>query len=191
MVPFSLVVLNHEQVKSSTTGSIVICKKGNFKAITNHILSADVESMDTMIQKLSKCGQFDLSSESEKKCFDIINDLDHVGQFVQGSRTNKRYMRNEIWSIIAARGAPSWFITFAPMDQNNPISIYHGAEDTTIFPQIFKKEERAKLIGNNATACARFFKFMVDAFVKHVLGVHSGHGGLFAETKEYYGTVEE
>ena len=53
------------------------CKKGNFEAITNHILSANVDSMDAMIQKLSKGGQFDLSSESEKKCFYIINDLDY------------------------------------------------------------------------------------------------------------------
>ena len=96
MVPFSLVVLNHEQVKSSTTGSIATCKKGNFEAITNHILSADVKSMNTVIQKLSKCGQFDLSSESEKKYSDIINDLDHIGQFVEGSRTNKRYMRGTV-----------------------------------------------------------------------------------------------
>ena len=107
MVPFSLVVLNHEQVKSSTTGRIVTCKKGNFKAVTNHILSADVESMDTVIQKLSKCGQFDLSAGSKKKYFDIVNDLDHVVQFVQGSRTNKRYMRYEIWSTVTACGAPS------------------------------------------------------------------------------------
>ena len=107
MVPFSLIVLNHEQVKSNTTGSIVTCEKGNFKAITNHILSTDVKPMDTVIQKLSKCGQFDLSSESEKKYSDIINDLDHIGQFVEGSRTNKRYTRDEIWSTIAARGALS------------------------------------------------------------------------------------
>ena len=77
------------------------------------------------------------------------------------------------------------------MDQNNPISIYHGAESTTIFPQISKKEEHTKLIGNNATVCARFFKFMIDAFVKYVLGVDSGHEGLFGETEGYYGTVEE
>ncbi|KZV61309.1 hypothetical protein PENSPDRAFT_592973, partial [Peniophora sp. CONT] len=32
---------------------------------------------------------------------------------------------------------------------------------------------------------------MVDAFVKHVLGVDSGHDGLFGETEGYYGTVEE
>ena len=139
MVPFSLVVLNHEQVKSSTTGSIVTCEKGNFKATTNHILSADGESMDTVIQKLSKCGQFDLSSESEKRCLDIINDRDHVAQFVQGSRTNRRYMRNEIWSIVTAHGAPSWFITFAPINQNNPISTYHGAEDPTIFPRCSRR----------------------------------------------------
>ena len=117
------------------------CKKGNFETITNCILSADGDSMDTVIQKLPKGGQFDLSSESEKRSFDIINNIDHVGQFVQRLRTNRRYMRNEIWSIIATRGAPSWFITFAPIDQNNPISIYHGAEDTTVFPHIFKKEE--------------------------------------------------
>ena len=141
-----MVALNHEQVKSSTTGSFVTVKKGNFEAITNRILNADVDAMDSVLQKLEKGGQFDLTSSSEKMCFDIINDLDHVGQFVQGSRTNKRYMRNEIWSLIAARGAPSWFITFAPMDQNNLISVYYGAEDTTIFSEIFSKEKRAQLI---------------------------------------------
>ena len=77
------------------------------------------------------------------------------------------------------------------MDQKNPIRTYHGTEDTTIFPQISKKEEHTKLIGNNATVCAWFFKFMVDAFVKHVLGVDSDHEGLFGETEGYYGTVEE
>ena len=169
----------------------MICKKENFEAITNCILSADVGSMDTVIQKLSKGSQFDLSSESEKKCFDITNNLDHVRQFVQGLRTNRRYMRNEIRSIITAHGAQFLCITFAPMDQNNYISIYRGAEATTAFPHIFKKDEHIKLIRNNATVCAWFFKFMADIFVKHVLGVDSGHEGLFGETEEYYGTVEE
>ena len=92
------------------------CKKGNFEAITNYILSADVDSMDTLIQKLPKGGQFDLSSESEKRCFDMINNIDDVGQFVQESRTNRRYMRNEIRSITTTHGAPSLFNSFAPMD---------------------------------------------------------------------------
>ncbi|KZV59502.1 hypothetical protein PENSPDRAFT_595326, partial [Peniophora sp. CONT] len=32
---------------------------------------------------------------------------------------------------------------------------------------------------------------MVDAFIKHVLGVDSDHDGLFGPTEGYYGTVEE
>ncbi|KZV60296.1 hypothetical protein PENSPDRAFT_594230, partial [Peniophora sp. CONT] len=32
---------------------------------------------------------------------------------------------------------------------------------------------------------------MVDAFIKHVLGVDTDHDGLFGETEGYYGTVEE
>ena len=32
---------------------------------------------------------------------------------------------------------------------------------------------------------------MVDAFIKHVLGVGTDHEGLFGETEGYYGTVEE
>lgn len=159
---------------------------GNFDTIANQIVNADVDAMDSVLQNLEKGGQFDLTSNSEKMCLDIINDLDHVGQVFQGLRTNKRYMRNEIWSLIAAQGAPSWFITFAPMDQNNPISVYYAAENTEVFPQIFTKGERAKPIGNNATACARFFKFMVDAFIKHVLGVDTDHEGLFGEIEGYY-----
>ena len=87
MVPFSLVVLNHEQVKSSTTGSIVTCEKGDFKAITNHILSADVDSMETMIQKSSKGSQFDLSSASEKKCLDMINNHPGFSHLLPWTRT--------------------------------------------------------------------------------------------------------
>ena len=32
---------------------------------------------------------------------------------IHGSIASKKYMRNEIWSLISYLGAPSWFITFA------------------------------------------------------------------------------
>lgn len=188
---FSLVALNHEQIKSSTTGSFVLTKKAKFESIKERVLNTDVGIMEEVMKKVEKGDQFDLTSEAEKACFDLINDLDHIGQFVQGSRTQKRYMRNEIWSLIAAKGAPSWFITFAPMDQRHPVSIYNAAEDTTVFPQFFSEADRHRMIGNNPTACAKFFNFMVNAFIKNVLGVNSSHDGLFGKTEGYYGTVEE
>ena len=47
------------------------------------------------------------------------------------------------------------------------------------------------LIANNSVAGARFFKVMVDLFIKHVLGVGLNRRGLYGETSGYYGTVEQ
>ena len=47
------------------------------------------------------------------------------------------------------------------------------------------------LIANNPVAGARFFKVMVDMFIKHVLGVGLDRPGLYGETSGYYGTVEQ
>ena len=40
-------------------------------------------------------------SDEEKLCFQLIKDLDHVGGFVKGSATTKKYMHNKIWSLIS------------------------------------------------------------------------------------------
>jgi hypothetical protein len=42
-----------------------------------------------------------LETEEEKLCFKLINDLDHVNGHVPGSITQKKYTRNEIWSLIS------------------------------------------------------------------------------------------
>ena len=54
-------------------------------------------------------------TEDEKQCFQLICDLDHVDGKVSGSITSKKYMRNEIWSMIAYMGAPFWYITLHPI----------------------------------------------------------------------------
>ena len=63
--------------------------------------------------------------------------------------------------------------------------------DVTFKPNIRAPEERYRLIASNPVACARFFNFMVEQFIKHVLGVGSDHPGLYGETSVYYGTVEQ
>ena len=52
-------------------------------------------------------------------------------------------------------------------------------------------DERIRLIAKNPVAGARFFHFMVQMFIKHVLGVDTDHPGIFGETAGYYGTVEQ
>ena len=65
---------------------------------------------------------------------DMIKDLDHVGGHVKGSITSKKYMWNEIWSLISFLGAPSWFITFAPADNKHPIALYFADTQQTFCP---------------------------------------------------------
>jgi hypothetical protein len=62
-------------------------------------------------------------TQEERNCFQLLKDIDHVGGHVKGSISNKKIMRNEIWSLISFIGALSWFITFAPADNLHPLSL--------------------------------------------------------------------
>ena len=108
-----------------------------------------------------------------------------------GSITSKKYLRNEIWSLISYIGAPSWFITFAPADNKHPICLYYADTKETYSPELRSSNECYRLIAKNPVAGARFFHFMVQMFIKHVLGVDSDHPGLYSDTSAYYGTVEQ
>ncbi|KAH7917726.1 hypothetical protein BV22DRAFT_997759, partial [Leucogyrophana mollusca] len=114
-------------------------------------------------------------SPAESDCYQLIKDLDHIGGHVQGSLTNKKYMRNEIWSLISYKGAPSWYITLSPADERHPICLYF-ADDRRVFRPFIKDERlRRLLVSKNPVAGARFFHLMVHNFIKHVLGVYPEH----------------
>ena len=101
-------------------------------------------------------------------------------------------MRNEIWSLIAYLGAPVWYITLTPADNKHPISLYFADNKEKLDVTLSRSEdERYRLIASNPVAGARFFHFMIQMFICHVLGVENDHRGLYGETAGYYGTVEQ
>src|SRR5882762_4319524 len=154
-------------------------------------MNLDQNTLNELISKLKNGEMVRPTTETEKKCYKIINDLDLVAGHVQGSATSKKYMRNEIWALISYLGAPSWFITFAPADVNHPVALYYADENKTYYPKFHSQDERFRLIANNPVAGAKFFKMMVNLFLKHVLGVKSKNRGLYGDTSGYYGTVEQ
>ena len=158
---FPLVALNHEQIKKSTTGGYLLADKNRFNDIADRILNLKPDILSSIIETL-KTGPVKPESEEEKQAFQLLNDLDHVNYKVQGSITSKKYMRNEIWSLVSYLGAPSWFITFAPADIDHPVSLYYADTDQTYYPEIFDKNVRTNLVANNPVAGARFFKLMVE-----------------------------
>ncbi|KAA1479141.1 hypothetical protein DENSPDRAFT_788862, partial [Dentipellis sp. KUC8613] len=190
---FPLVAFNHQQIQHSTTGGFLLTQKNRFPLMAERILkaSSNLDVMTSLVERMEAGETITPITPAEKECFAIINDLDHVAKHVEGSNTNKKYMRNEIWSLICAKGAPSWFITFAPMDLKHPLCLYLASEDLRFYPKMYAEDKRWSLIANNPVACARFFHFMVQAFIKHILGVGTSHHGLYGDTNGYYGTVEE
>ncbi|KAI0346340.1 hypothetical protein BDW22DRAFT_1323620, partial [Trametopsis cervina] len=188
---FSLIAFNHEQIKNSATGGYFLTRKQNFKDVAERLSNIQSSTLDNLIHRLQE-GPVTPETDAEKACFRLLGDIDYVGTHVDGSVTNRRRMRNEIWSLTSYLGAPSWFITFAPADVNHPIALYYAGDKQTCYPQIPNKDDRVRLIANNPVAGARFFNFIADTFIKHVLGYgNKKRDGYYGKTAGYYGTVEQ
>jgi len=190
---FILMSFNHQQIKSSTLGGHLLSKHKSFPQVVERLQQIDTDVMKSLTERIKKDGFAHPESDEEAQCYRLLNDLDFVGSKVSGSVTQKRYMRNEIWSMISYLGAPTWFITFSPVDVKHPLSIYYASTDETFKPDLslFSSDRAYSLISENPVAGARFFNFIVKAFVKHVLGIDTDHDGLFGKTSGYYGTVEQ
>ena len=190
-VYFPFVAFSHAQVKSSTSGAFLLAEKAKFNDITNRILSVDQKVLGDLAKRISQGEVVKPQTQAEKDCFQVIRDLDQVSHQVDGSITSKKHMRSEIWSLMAYHGAPSWYITLSPADVKHPICIYFADSKEEFNPSLRPYDERIRLIARNPVAGARFFHFMVELFIKHVLGVGTDHPGVYGDTSAYYGTVEQ
>ena len=73
----------------------------------------------------------------------------------------------------------------------HPISLYFADTQETFSLELRPDNEHYRLISQNPVTGARFFHFMVEIFIKHVLGVGQEHPGLYGKTAVYYGAVEQ
>ncbi|KAH9829025.1 uncharacterized protein C8Q71DRAFT_799857 [Rhodofomes roseus] len=186
---FPLVAFNHEQIKNSTAGGFLLAEQQKFPDIAKRILSIDESVLAHLTDKLKDGHHYKPETQAEKDCYQLIQDIDHVAHKVQGSLTNRKYMRNEIWALTSYLGAPSWFITFAPADVKHPLCLYFADTNETYKPElVLDSDTRTRLIASNPVAGARFFHVVVELFIKHVLGVGAAHPGLYGETAACYGT---
>ncbi|KAK0447509.1 hypothetical protein EV421DRAFT_1680099, partial [Armillaria borealis] len=188
---FPFVAFSHEQIKASTTGGYLLAKKEKFHEITDRIMRLDENTLTSISERLKEGKHVVPQTDSEKDCFQLLNDLDHVAYKVSGSLTSKKYMRNKIYSLMAAEGAPSWYITFAPTDHKHPISLYWADQDLKFSPIPKLERDRIVAITGNPVAAARFFDFMVRLFVDHVMRPDSPEPGAYGKATSYYGSVEQ
>ena len=115
----------------------MLVDKKNFPSIANRIMNIDGPTLENLISRLSH-GSVKPETEEEKACFKLLSDLDYVNYQVKGSMTNKKYLRNEIWSLVSYMGAPSWFITFAPTDVKHLLALYYADTKQDYTPEFRK-----------------------------------------------------
>ena len=170
----------------------MLAETRKFNDIANRLLNINQDILQNIAQRMSTGEVVKPCTEDENDCFQLIRDLDHIDGKVSGSITSKRFMRSEIWSLITYMGAPMWYITLSPADNKHPICLYFADNKEKLDITLMRPtDERYRLIARNPVAGARFFHFMVDMFIRHVLGVGTNHHGLYGETSAYYGTVEQ
>ena len=190
---FPLIAFNQEQIQQSSSAGFVTAEKAYFAEVAKRLMTLNKSVLEDITNRMMKGERVKPETDAERACFRVLSDVDTVGGHVKGSLTSKKYMRNNLWSLISYAGAPSWFITLSPADINHPICIYFADKNITFKPELyFKKADDAyRLVTSNPVAAARFFHMMCENFIKHVLGFGKKHPGLYGETKAFYGTVEQ
>lgn len=191
---FPLIIFNHYNIKSCTTGSHLLVKDKRFVEVTNRLLSLNPTALDDLSQKFKKKESSHIPfTEDEKECYQLLNDLNLLAWRVDGSITNKKNQRSEINALIDHWGCPSWYITIAPADIKHPVCIYYADNSGkhVFAPDLHSLSARAKLVIDNPVAHARFFHYFVQLFLREILGIDSEKEGWFGEPVAHYATVEQ
>ena len=188
---FPFIAFSHEQIKTTSTQCFLLAEKKIFDDIKHRILNINKAVLTNIMERMSKEEFVKPQNKEEEDCFQLMKDVDHVAGPVKGSNTSKKWMRNEIWSLIYHRGAPFWYITISPADIKHPLCIYYAGKNVKFNAEILPYDEHLRLICSNPVAGARFFDFMVNSFIADILGVDAKHKGIYGDVPAYYGTVEQ
>src|ERR1700735_3586910 len=105
-------------------------------------------------------------SQEEKDCLQLIHDIDRIGGHVKGSITSKKYMKNEIWSLISFQGAPSWYMYYCLQQITNTLSLCIMLTQKRGLHLFFKAnlKKRASLLTILLLVLNLFFSFYDSGF---------------------------
>lgn len=187
---FPFVAFSHEQMKQATTQVYLLANSSQIDSIYSRLLSADKVALQDLSTRMANGEFVTPSSDTEKQCFSLLQDMDAGSKRTKGSMASKKNMHHEIWSLITHTGAPTWYFTLAPCDFKHPICIYYADTKESFEVTIPDAKKRRALLSANPAAGACFFHFLVTLFLDIVIGTPS-EPGLFGPMAAYYCTVEQ
>ncbi|KAI9064616.1 hypothetical protein FKP32DRAFT_1569434, partial [Trametes sanguinea] len=190
---FPFVVFNHEQIRSSAKGGYLLTARRDFQSVADRLLSLDRGALDSLIERGGLGEYVKPETDAERAWFEVMSVVDYVAGHVNGLNTGRKYQRNEIKSLIMAKGVPMFFVTFAPADVKSPLCLHFCGEVidlTEHMPNMPSADRRSRAIASNPVGAAKFFHFLVRTLLDVLLRAGQDRDGLFGPTECYYGTVE-
>ena len=151
-INFPFVAFSHEQMKASTAQSFLLVDQRRFADISQRLMGIDWDTLNTLIERLEAGEHVIPKIEPERQCFQLISDLDAVAGKMHGSTTSKKFMCNEIWSLISCLGAPSWYIMLLPADIQHPICVYYAGAQTEFIPTVAPYDNHMRSVCANPVA---------------------------------------
>jgi hypothetical protein len=190
---FVIVAFNHRLMKQSSVGSFMMVKRNNFMKVAESIRTLNPAVLASIADRLRNGVRVSPETQQEKQCFALLDKIEHIGGHLNASVASKKHQRNELWFLLLFEGSPNWFATLSFADNKHPLCIYLVDHNVTFTPVIKGYAERQHLVTRNPVACARFFHYLVQSFLKHICGIENPENdrGLFGKVSAHYGTVEQ
>ncbi|KAG6912488.1 hypothetical protein DXG01_014253 [Tephrocybe rancida] len=91
-------------MKSASSGSYLLAKRAKFDDISARLLALDTTVLKDIKDRMKAGEHVKVETPEQKACFDVLDDLDAIGGHVKGSITSKKFMRNEVWSLLSFAG---------------------------------------------------------------------------------------
>ena len=148
-INFPFVAFSHKQIMANLTQSFLLADQTRFGDISDRLMNVDWTTLNNLTTQLEAGEHVDTQTDTERQCFQLIRDLDAVSGRMHGSTTSKKYMRNEIWSLINHLGSPSWYITLSLADIQHPICIYFADTKERFTPNMPSYDNRTRLVCQN------------------------------------------
>ncbi|EAU82081.2 hypothetical protein CC1G_09683 [Coprinopsis cinerea okayama7 len=147
---FVITAFNHQQIKRTSSATFLMVKRGNFESVAQSILDINPAVLSSISERMREGQRVVPVTDAEKRCFKLLEQIEQVGGHVDGSLARRKYMRKELWSLVAFQGAPNWYITISPADNRHPLAIYWAGDPEPYKPDIKSSTLRETLIATNA-----------------------------------------
>ena len=159
------------------------------------VKNLDVDELKNLAQMLEKNPH---GKVADKNVQLLLNMLVTTGSAVPGTPYAKKTQRQEILSLIAYLGVPTFFVTLNPFELDSPIVNHLTGETEKLDPELCNTmRDRALLAASDPKSCSDFFDIYINTILEVFFGVRKGLAGKVDSTKSlvgftnaYYGTVE-